>query len=212
MASISWTAMRNLPADARMLPWTMYRAPTPLAIPPAAMSPPWNHSVGPSANTENVLNRARPERIVSSTPSKTSAPAKHRNGMTARVGRVRANSGPASIRSRISGPTTRGLSSMRAGKARRSGEQAFLATSATTRNPRRRMVRIRTCFLPSSPIARRAVLMRLLNAASDTMRPFQTRSIISSLLTTRPALSSNRTSRSNTCGSTGTKPPPYRTS
>jgi hypothetical protein len=84
---------------------------------------------------------------------------------------------------------------------------ALAVTSATTRKPRRRIVRMQAWDAPSSPMAWRTALMRVLNAASDTMRPFQIRSMISSLVTTRSRFSSNCTKRSNTCGSTGTRVP-----
>ena len=43
------------------------------------------------------------------------------------------------------------------------------------RKPRRWIVLISACLSPSSPIALRAALIRLLSAASDTIRPFQMR-------------------------------------
>ena len=70
------------------------------------------------------------------------------------------------------------------------------------RKPRRWIVLINACLSPSSPIAFRAALIRLLSAASDTILPFQMVSSNSSLLTTRPRLRTKCTSRSNTCGST----------
>ena len=55
---------------------------------------------------------------------------------------------------------------------------------------------INACLSPSSPIAFRAALIRLLSAASDTILPFQMVSSNSSLLTTRPRLRTRCTSRS----------------
>ncbi len=46
------------------------------------------------------------------------------------------------------------------------------------------MVRITAWFLPLSPTAVRAALMRLVSVDSETMRPFQMLSIRSSLETT----------------------------
>ena len=69
-------------------------------------------------------------------------------------------------------------------------------TSAANRKPRRWTVRMIACFSPLSPIARRAAWIRLFSAASDTARPFQTRSINSSLLTTRLAFCARWRSRS----------------
>ena len=53
------------------------------------------------------------------------------------------------------------------------------------RNPLRAMVRIHRCWPPSSPIARRAALMRASMAESETTRPLHTAARRSSLLTTR---------------------------
>jgi hypothetical protein len=46
-------------------------------------------------------------------------------------------------------------------------------------------VLIKCCFSPVSPIALRAAFRRVVSAASETMRPFQTALMRSSLLTTR---------------------------
>ena len=89
---------------------------------------------------------------------------------------------------------------------------AWSLTSATKRNPRLCSVRMKTWSLPLSPSARRAALMRLLKAASDTMRPCQMVSINSSLLTMRSRLRTRWTSRSKTCGSTRTASPARRSS
>ena len=61
----------------------------------------------------------------------------------------------------------------------------FLGPVPMKRKPRRWIVLISACRSPSSPIALRAALIRLLSAASDTIRPFQIVSNNSSLLTTR---------------------------
>ena len=53
------------------------------------------------------------------------------------------------------------------------------------RKPLRGTVRIKRCFSPESPIARRAALMRLVIADSETMRPSHTACKSSSLVTTR---------------------------
>jgi len=58
-------------------------------------------------------------------------------------------------------------------------------TAATKRTPLRAIVRISFCPSPVSPIALRAALIRLARVESDTIRPAQTASMRSSLLTTR---------------------------
>ena len=63
------------------------------------------------------------------------------------------------------------------------------------------------CAVPSSPIAVRAALMRLLRVDSETMRPCQTASSTSSRLTTRSRLRIRNSSRSKTWGSTSTLAP-----
>ena len=73
-------------------------------------------------------------------------------------------------------------------------------------------VRIRRCDRPSSPSAWRADLTRLATAESETIRPSQMRSMISSLLTTRSRFSISRRSSANTCGSTGSTDRPKRSS
>ena len=62
-------------------------------------------------------------------------------------------------------------------------------TSPTNRNPLRAIVRIRRCSSPLSPIALRTALMWLVRVDSETIRPPQTASSSSSLLTTRSRFS-----------------------
>ena len=85
-------------------------------------------------------------------------------------------------------------------------------TSAMKRKPRLRMVFMTSCAAPLSPTACRAALMRLLSVASDTMRPFQTDAIRSSLETTCARFSIRKARMLNTWGSTGTKSSPCRNS
>jgi hypothetical protein len=61
-------------------------------------------------------------------------------------------------------------------------------TAATKRNPLRGSVLIRRCSSPLSPMAARATLMRVVSAASETIRPSQMAAIRSSLLRTRSLL------------------------
>ena len=86
------------------------------------------------------------------------------------------------------------------------------ATSPTKRKPRPWMVRMSFCADPSSLRVWRAALIRLLRVASETIRPFHTRSMISSLLTARCQFSISMIRRSKTCGSTGTRAPSWRIS
>jgi hypothetical protein len=58
-------------------------------------------------------------------------------------------------------------------------------TSPMKRMPLRVKVRIICCEAPSSPIARRTALIRVVSADSDTIRPPHTACSRSSLLTTR---------------------------
>ena len=67
-------------------------------------------------------------------------------------------------------------------------------------------------LLPSSPSASRADLIRLATAASETTRPSQTFSMISSLETSRSRFSTSRASSAKTCGSTGSDLAPSRSS
>ena len=57
------------------------------------------------------------------------------------------------------------------------------------------------CDLPSSPSACRADFTRLATAASETMRPSQTFSMISSFETRRSLFSTSSASSANTCRS-----------
>ncbi len=82
-------------------------------------------------------------------------------------------------------------------------QRSTTSTSPTKRKPRLCTVLISRCDLPSSPIACRAAFTRLESAASETMRPRQTASRISSRLTTRSRFSTRYTSSAKTCGSTG---------
>ena len=65
---------------------------------------------------------------------------------------------------------------------------------------------------PLSPTAWRAAFMRLVRVDSETIRPFQTEAIRSSLLTTRSRVRSRNSRRSKTSGSTGTRSAPRRNS
>ena len=85
-------------------------------------------------------------------------------------------------------------------------------TSATNRYPRPCTVRISLWSRPSSPIARRACLIRLVTAASVTNRPPHTASMSSSLDTTRSRCETRYLSTSNVCGSIGTGRPSRRSS
>ena len=67
------------------------------------------------------------------------------------------------------------------------GDGASL-TSPTNRKPLRATVRIRRCSSPLSPIALRTALIWLVRVDSETIRPPQTASSRSSLLTTRSRL------------------------
>ena len=73
-------------------------------------------------------------------------------------------------------------------------------TAPTKRKPLRASVLIRRCFSPLSPMAVRAAFRRVVSAASETMRPFHTALMRSSLVTTRSLLRIRHSSRSNTCG------------
>jgi hypothetical protein len=64
-------------------------------------------------------------------------------------------------------------------------QSALSVALPTKRKPLRAIVRINRCRPAVSPIVCRATLILLVNVDSDTMRPFQTCSIRSSLLTTR---------------------------
>ena len=86
----------------------------------------------------------------------------------------------------------RGRSAPARRRRRRSGSRGR-ATSGSMR-----------CVAPSSPIARRAALMRLVSADSLTKRSPHTSSSSSSLETTRSRWRSRWTSTSKTCGSTAT--------
>ena len=72
----------------------------------------------------------------------------------------------------------------------------LLADLADDRTPLRRMVRMTRCSASLSLTARRAALIRVVNAESETTRPPQTASISSSLLTTRPRLRIKNSRRS----------------
>src|ERR1700737_2666756 len=61
-------------------------------------------------------------------------------------------------------------------------------TAPTKRKPLRGSVLIRRCSSPESPITLRAAFRRVVNAASDTIRPFHIALTRSSLLTTRSLL------------------------
>ena len=74
----------------------------------------------------------------------------------------------------------------------------LLADLADDRTPLRRMVRMTRCSASLSLTARRAALIRVVNAESETTRPPQTASISSSLLTTRPRLRIKNSRRSKT--------------
>src|SRR6476660_6433195 len=76
-------------------------------------------------------------------------------------------------------------------------------TAPTKRKPFRDIVRTSRCCPPLSPTALRTALMRLSSVESDTIRPFQTEAIKSSLLTTRSRFSTRWTRISKTWGSTG---------
>ena len=73
-------------------------------------------------------------------------------------------------------------------RVRASGTEPIRAdaslTSPTKRNPLRAMVRIKRCSSPLSPIALRTALIWLVKVDSETIRPPQTASSKSSLLTT----------------------------
>ena len=75
-------------------------------------------------------------------------------------------------------------------------------TAPTKRKPFRDIVRTSRCCPPLSPTALRTALMRLSSVESDTIRPFQTDAIKSSLLTTRSRFSRRWTRISKTWGST----------
>ena len=85
-------------------------------------------------------------------------------------------------------------------------------TAPTKRKPFRDIVRTSRCCPPLSPTALRTALMRLSSVESDTIRPFQTDAIKSSLLTTRSRFSTRWTRTSKTWGSTGIVAPPARNS
>ena len=85
-------------------------------------------------------------------------------------------------------------------------------TAPTKRKPFRDIVRMSRCCPPLSPTALRTALMRLSSVDSDTIRPFQTDAIKSSLLTTRSRFSTRWTRTSKTWGSTGIVAPPARNS
>ena len=108
------------------------------------------------------------------------------NGRTAIEGLFGSGSGSAgSAAGARVGASWRGLPRRRFFRLASADAASSTCTSPTKRNPRLCAVRIRACVLPSSPIARRAALMREFSAASDTMRPCQTASNSSSLLTIR---------------------------
>ena len=91
-----------------------------------------------------------------------------------------------------------------AGSARATGCTSRSAlTLATKRKPWRWIVLMKRWALPSSPSACRADFTRLATAASETMRPSQTFSRISSLETRRSRFSTSSASSAKTCGSTG---------
>ena len=71
-------------------------------------------------------------------------------------------------------------------------------TTPTNRMPFFDSVLIRRWLLPLSPIAERTALILLLNVVSETIRPFQTPAIRSSLLTTRSRLRIRYSRRSKT--------------
>src|SRR5690606_34620880 len=97
-----------------------------------------------------------------------------------------------------------GLSGSASGAASISGSLPTSLTSATKRKPLRATVRMSFCSWPLSPIAVRAALMWLVRVDSETMRPCQTASSRSSLLTTRSRFATRWSRTSNTCGPTGT--------
>jgi hypothetical protein len=68
------------------------------------------------------------------------------------------------------------------------------------------------CDLPSSPSVCRADFTRLATAASETMRPSHTFSMISSLETRRSLFSTSSARSAKTCGSSLTTLPPARSS
>src|SRR4029077_3056677 len=88
----------------------------------------------------------------------------------------------------------------------------FDVTAPTKRKPFRDIVRTSRCCPPLSLTALRTALMRLSSVESDTIRPFQTDAIKSSLLTTRSRFSTRWTRISKTWGSTGIIAPPARNS
>src|SRR5260370_22749472 len=88
------------------------------------------------------------------------------------------------------------------GPAEPTGSTVRLWSSSTVagkRKPLRGSVWISWCFSTVSAIALRTAFRRVVSAASETMRPFQTALMRSSLLTTRSLLRIRYSSRSNTC-------------
>jgi len=81
------------------------------------------------------------------------------------------------------------------------GTASCRSTVPMKRNPLRGTVRIRRCVSPVSPIARRALLIQLAIADSDTKRPSQMVCSSSSRVTTRSAFCTRCARRSKTCGS-----------
>jgi hypothetical protein len=86
------------------------------------------------------------------------------------------------------------------------------STSPTNRNPCPWTVLISLCALPSSSSACRTDLMRLDSTESETARPDQTVSMISSRGTIRCRFSTSIVSTEKTCGSTAMGRPSRRSS